>query len=79
MDARGIKAYMGLRGEGPNDIARAISTPQEQEHVSEVSKVLKYDRANERIRRKIAVYWNLPYDDLWDGDPSVAMTGSAVT
>lgn len=70
---------MGLRGEGPNDIARAISTPKEQEHVSDVSKVLKYDRSNERIRRKIAAYWNLPYEELWDGDPARVAASSAVT
>jgi hypothetical protein len=76
MDAQGIKAFMALRNEGPSDIAKAISTPEQKEHLSDVSRVLNYERPNERIRRKIAKYWNIPYEELWDADrEKVAATG----
>lgn len=56
-----MEAMMKLREEEVEDVAAAISVAPNR-----LSETINYSRLNESIRLKLAEYWNMPVEKLFD-------------
>src|SRR5438105_3694029 len=71
MTTREIEAMLVLRGEDVEALADAIN-----EKANRISETINYSRINRRIREKLAQYFNMPVERLFDQPPTAAAQGA---